>query len=103
MRLFPLDHGDLIRPPFRIQRGRGRGQCTNATSEYLIVYGPKHLDERSIFDTSPYVLPPGKTTRIGGTARGSSCHPTEFSGDGEDSDTVPWSSREVLEFPALPG
>src|SRR5229473_1667651 len=62
MVLFDLDHGDLIRPPFRILRGRGWGQCTNETDEYLIVYGPKHQTERSIFDTSPYVLPPGKTT-----------------------------------------
>jgi len=26
------------------------------------VYGPKHPDERSIFDTPPYILPPGATT-----------------------------------------
>ena len=62
MRLFDLDYGDLVRPPFRILRGRGWGQCTNQTDEYLIVYGPKHYSERSIFDTSPYVLPPGATT-----------------------------------------
>jgi hypothetical protein len=62
MGLFPLDYGDLIRPPFRILRGRGWGQCTNHTGEYLIVYGPKRDQERSIFDTSPYVLPPGTTT-----------------------------------------
>ena len=37
-------------------------QCTNETDEYLVVYGPKHRDEPSIFDTSPYVLPPSKTT-----------------------------------------
>ncbi|MGA2185639.1 MAG: hypothetical protein ABSH47_21685 [Bryobacteraceae bacterium] len=62
MLLFDLDYGDLIRPPFRILRGRGWGQCTNQTEEYLIVYGPKHDREGSIFDTSPYVLPPGTTT-----------------------------------------
>jgi hypothetical protein len=62
MRLFSLDYGDLIRPPFRILRGRGWGQCTNRTDEHLIVYGPKHERERSIFDTSPYLLPPGVTT-----------------------------------------
>ena len=64
MLLFELDYGDLIRPLFQIVRGRGRGwgQCTNQTDEYLIVYGPKHEKERSIFDTSPYVLPPSATT-----------------------------------------
>jgi hypothetical protein len=62
MLLFDLDYGDLIRPPFRILRGRGWGQCTNQTEEHLIVYGPKQDNERSIFDTSPYVLPPGATT-----------------------------------------
>jgi hypothetical protein len=62
MSLFDLDYGDLIRPPFRILHGRGWGQCTNQTGEYLIVYGPKHEQERSIFDTSPYVLPPRATT-----------------------------------------
>jgi hypothetical protein len=62
MRLFDLDYGDLIRAPFRILRGRAWGQCTNHTDEYLVVYGPKHERERSIFDTSPYVLPPGATT-----------------------------------------
>ena len=62
MILFPLDYGDLIRPPFQILRGRGWGQCTNLTDEYLVVYGPKHESERSVFDTSPYVLPPETTT-----------------------------------------
>ena len=62
MLLFELDYGDLFRPPFRILCGRGWGQCTNQTEEHLIVYGPKHDRERSIFDTSPYVLPPGATT-----------------------------------------
>ena len=62
MLLFDLDYGDLIRPPFHILRGRAWGQCTNQTDEYLVVYGPKHDLERSIFDTSPYVLPPGATT-----------------------------------------
>lgn len=62
MALFELAYGDLLRPPYRILRSRGWGQCSNRTGEYLIVYGPKHEDERSIFDTSPYVLPPGATT-----------------------------------------
>jgi hypothetical protein len=62
MVLFPLDYGDLVRPPYRILRSRGWGQCSNLTDEYVIVYGPKHEQERSIFDTSPYVLPPGRTT-----------------------------------------
>lgn len=62
MIVFDLDYGELIRPPFQILSGRGWGQCINATNEYLIVYGSKHERERSIFDTSPYVLPPGNTT-----------------------------------------
>jgi hypothetical protein len=62
MVLFPIDYGDLIRPPFQILAGRGWGQCTNGTGEFLVVYGPKHAGERSIFDTSPYILPPGGTT-----------------------------------------
>jgi hypothetical protein len=62
MAVFKLDYGDLIRPDFRILPDRGWGQCTNLTAEQLIVYGPKHPDERSIFDTSPYILPPGATT-----------------------------------------
>ncbi len=62
MALFELNYGDLLRPAYQILLGRGRGQCANQTSEYLVVYGPKHDRENSIFDTSPYVLPPGKTT-----------------------------------------
>jgi len=62
MLLFDLDCGDLTRPPFRLLRGRGWGQCMNQTQEHLVVYGPKHEREHSIFDTSPYVLPPGTTT-----------------------------------------
>lgn len=62
MVLLQLDYGDLMRPPFRILRERGWGQCTNQTGEYLVVYGPKHHSDRSIFDTSPFVLPPGMTT-----------------------------------------
>lgn len=62
MRLLNLDYGDLLRPEFRILPSRGWGQCTNLLPEYLIVYGPKHPDEKSIFDTSPYVLAPGSTT-----------------------------------------
>jgi hypothetical protein len=49
MALFRLYYGDLPRPPCRILRSRGWGQCTNLTDEYIIVYGPKHLEERSIF------------------------------------------------------
>jgi hypothetical protein len=70
MLLFNLDYGDLIRPPFRILRGRGWGQCTNETEEYLIVYGLKHEREPSVFDTSPYVLPPGTTTPDGWDCEG---------------------------------
>lgn len=62
MILLDLDYGDLLRPPFRILPGRGWGQCTNDTREILIVYGPKHKAERSIFDTSPYILDSGSTT-----------------------------------------
>jgi hypothetical protein len=62
MQLFNLDYGDLVRPDFRILPDWGWAQCTNHTSELLVVYGPKHRDEQSIFDTSPYVLPPGGTT-----------------------------------------
>jgi len=62
MALLDLDYGDLIRPAYRILPSRGWGQCTNNTRETLIVYGPKHKAEKSIFDTSPYVLEPGSTT-----------------------------------------
>jgi hypothetical protein len=62
IKLLELDYGDLVRPAFRILPDRGWGQCTNATDEHLIVYGPKHLRDRSVCDTSPYVLPPGATT-----------------------------------------
>ncbi len=62
MILFDLDYGDLLRPEFRILPSRGWGQCTNQTHDFLIVYGPKHEDEKSIFDTSPFILPPGATT-----------------------------------------
>jgi hypothetical protein len=62
MALFELNYGDLIRSRYRILPSRGWGQCTNLTDEYLVVYGPKHDNDRSIFDTSPYVLPPDATT-----------------------------------------
>ena len=62
IKLLELDYGDLVRPAFRILPDRGWGQCTNTTDEYLIVYGPKHIRDRSICDTSPYILPPGTTT-----------------------------------------
>ena len=62
MELFVLDYGEMLRPPFRILPDRGWGQCTNETGEILLVYGPKHPQDRSIFDNSPYVLPPGDTT-----------------------------------------
>jgi hypothetical protein len=65
MALLPLDYGDLLRPPYRILRSRGWGQCANLTDEFIVVYGPKHAEERSIFDTSPYVLPPRRTTPDG--------------------------------------
>jgi hypothetical protein len=62
VQLFNLDYGDLIRPAFRVLPDKGWAQCTNNTSELLVVYGPKHKDERSVFDTSPYVLPSGAIT-----------------------------------------
>lgn len=62
MKLFPIDYGELLRPDFRIVESRGWGQCSNETDELLVVYGPKHPRERSIFDNSPYVLPPHSTT-----------------------------------------
>src|ERR1700722_5046513 len=65
MALFPIDYGELLRPPYRILTSRGWGQCINLTDEFLIVYGPKHAEENSIFETSPYVLPPGRTTPDG--------------------------------------
>jgi hypothetical protein len=70
MILFDLDYGDLIRPPFEILEKSGWSQCTNGTSEHLIVYGPKAKAERSIFDTSPYVLPPGAVTPDGWDCKG---------------------------------
>ena len=65
MALFRIDYGDLLRPPYRILPSRDWGQCANLTDEYIVVYGPKHIEERSIFDTSPYVLPPGRKTPDG--------------------------------------
>jgi hypothetical protein len=62
MALLQLDYGDLVRPDYRILSDRGWGQCTNLTAEILIVYGPKNICDRSVSDTSPYVLPPGATT-----------------------------------------
>lgn len=62
MRLFELDYGEMLRPPFRILPSRGWGRCINETGEILLVYGPKHPRDQSIFDNSPYVLPPGSTT-----------------------------------------
>jgi hypothetical protein len=59
MTLFELDYDELIRPSFEIVRDRVWGQCTNASGEPLLVYGPKHERDQSIFDTSPYVLHPG--------------------------------------------
>ncbi len=65
MALFELKYGDLIRPAYRRLPSRGWGQCTNKTDEYLVVYGPEHDKERSIFDTSSYILPPGDATPDG--------------------------------------
>ena len=70
MVLFDLDYGDLIRPPFRILPSRRWAQCTNQTGELLIVYGPKHENERSIFDCSPYILETGRTTPDGWDCKG---------------------------------
>ncbi len=85
MILFDLDYGELLRPPFRILPSPGWGQCTNNTKEILIVYGPKHKAERSIFDTSPYILGSGSTT------------PDHWDCDGffvpNDRSVLLWSSR----------
>jgi hypothetical protein len=82
----------LLFPPFHILRGRAWGQCTNQTDEYLVVYGPKHDLERSIFDTSPYVLPPVRRRRTAGIVRASFFRPTEsFMGGG-----VPEADRWLL-------
>jgi len=62
MILFPINYGELLRAEFTRLTSRTWGQCTNATDELLIVYGPKHERENSIFDTSPYLLEPGNTT-----------------------------------------
>ena len=62
MVLLQLDYGDLTRPSFTLRRERWWSQATNHTPEILIVYGPKHETDRSVFDTSPYVLKPGCTT-----------------------------------------
>jgi hypothetical protein len=62
MVVLELDYGDLVRPDYQILPDKGWGQCTNATGEIVIVYGPKHRSDRSICDTTPYVLPPGATT-----------------------------------------
>ena len=70
MVVFELDYGDLLRPDFQILPSRGWAQCTNRTDELLIVYGPKHPEERSIFDTSPYVLEPDCTTPDGWDCKG---------------------------------
>ncbi len=50
MVLFELDYGEMVRPQYQIVGGRGWGQCTNNTTELVIVYGPKHHADRSIFD-----------------------------------------------------
>jgi hypothetical protein len=62
MGVLNLNYGDLIRPEYKISSDKGWGQCTNSTDEILIVYGPKHPSDRSICDTTPYVLPVGTTT-----------------------------------------
>jgi hypothetical protein len=96
MLLFDLDYGDLIRPPFRILRARGWGQCTNHTEEHLIVYGPKHDRERSIFDTSPYVLPPGATTPDSWDCEASFFRPTERFIGGGAAGTGRWPSNSGI-------
>jgi hypothetical protein len=62
MQVFKLNYGDLIRPPYRILGSRGWGQGTNLTEEFLVVYGPKHQNDPSICDTTPYVLAPRAVT-----------------------------------------
>jgi hypothetical protein len=62
MILVDFDYGDFLRAEFTVNPERGWGQGANATDEVLIVYGPKHPKDRSVFDTSPYFLPPGCET-----------------------------------------
>jgi hypothetical protein len=70
MLLLELDYGDLVRPDFAILSSRGWGQGPNATTDLLIVYGPKHESDRSICATSSYVLPPGDITPDGSDCDG---------------------------------
>ena len=70
MALLELDYGDLLRPDFQVLPSRGWAQCTNRTNDLLVVYGPKSRGERSIFDTSPYILEPGRTTPDGWDCKG---------------------------------
>lgn len=65
MRLLRLDYGDLLRPEFCTLPSRGWGQCSNWTADSLVVFGPKSIEDRSVFDNSPYILPPGRTTPDG--------------------------------------
>lgn len=62
MTLVEFDYGDFLRAEFTINPEWGWSQGSNAMEELLVVYGPKHLEDRSIFDTSPYFLPPGCQT-----------------------------------------
>jgi hypothetical protein len=70
MILVEFDYGDFLRAKFTINPEWGWGQGLNATSEMLIVYGPKHPKDRSIFDTSPYFLPPDCQTPRGWDCNG---------------------------------
>lgn len=100
MLLFDLDYGDLIRPPYRILRACGWGQCTSQTEQHLAVYGPKHEQERSIFDTSPYVVPPGATTPDCWDCEGFHV-PSDRILQGLVEPQARAAGRQVLEFPAL--
>ena len=100
MQLFELDYGDLLRPPYRILPDWGWGQCTNQTDEFVIIYGPKHVKESSIFDTSPYILPPGLhdpgflgLQGISAAVRQDAPAARNYAGRS--------SGHQVLEFPAL--
>jgi hypothetical protein len=46
----------------RVWTQRGWAQCRNETGEPLFVYGARDDDDRSTFDTSLYLLPPGLFT-----------------------------------------
>jgi hypothetical protein len=63
MQLFDLDYGDLIRPPFRILRADAPGPSARTGPKSIWSFTARRMNGSGrIFDTSPYVLPPGATT-----------------------------------------